>query len=139
MIEFNIAGQQYRAGKLNAFQQFHVSRRVSPLLPLLVPVFVKLSKGGKLSDDISALAEVLAPFADGLAQMPDESAEYVLSTCLSAVQRKSGDVWAPVWSQSAKTCMFDDIDMGVMIPIVVRVVQDSLGGFINGLLSSQAE
>lgn len=137
MIEFEIAGQKYRAGKLDAFKQFHVSRKISPLLPALVPVFLRVTKNGGVSKDLSGVAELLTPFADGLAGMTDETAEYIISTCLSVIQRKNGDVWAPVWSLSGKCCMFDDVDMGVMIPLIVRVIQDSLGPFIQGMLTSQ--
>lgn len=137
MIEFEIDGKQYRAAKLDAIRQFHVSRKISPLIPLLVPVFVKIAKDGGFGKDLSGSAELLVPFADALAGMSDDAAEYILSTCLSVVQRKQGDAWAPVWSQSGKCCMFDDMDMGAMIPLVVRVIQESLGGFIRGMLTSQ--
>lgn len=137
MTEFELQGNQYRAGKLDAFAQLHVSRRIAPLIPTLVPVFVRVMNGG-LTKDPAGLAEIIKPFADGLAGMEDQAAEFVISTCLSVVKRKaSGNNWAPVWNQSAKACMFDDIDLGVMIPLTVRVIQDSLGPFIRGMLTSQ--
>lgn len=139
MVEFDIQGRQYRADKLNAFQQFHVSRKIAPLVPALIPVFLSVTKmKGGLTANLPAIADALQPFADGLAQLPDEAAEYVISTCLSVVRRCQGDNWAPVWSASAKAMMFDDInDMGSILPIVVRVIQDNLGPFIQGLLTSQ--
>lgn len=137
MTEFEMAGVQYRIGKLDAFKQFHVSRKIAPLIPTLVPVFVKLSQSGKLTDDLSSLSEVLQPFADGIAAMSDNDAEYVLGTCLSVVRRKSGDTWAPIWHSDKSVCMFDDIDMGGMISIAVRVIQESLGPFIAGMLTNR--
>jgi hypothetical protein len=139
MIEFDIAGNQYRAGKLNAFQQLHVSRKIAPLIPALIPVFLSVSKmPGRIKDNIMGLGQVLQPFADGISSLPDDTLEYVISTCLSVVKRHHADVWAPVWSQSAKSMMFDDInDMGTMIPLVVRVIQSNLAPFISGLLTSQ--
>jgi len=137
MIEFELQGNQYRAGKLDAFAQLHVSRRIAPLIPALIPVFVRVAKGG-LTKDLAGLAEIIKPFADGLAAMDDESAEFVITTCLSVVKRQAtGNNWAPVWSKSGKCSMFDDIDLGAMIPLVVRVIQDSLGPFIQGMLTSQ--
>jgi hypothetical protein len=77
---------------------------------------------------------------DAIAGMNDTDAEYVLGTCLSVVQRQTtATSWAPVWSEKAKACMFDDVDMGVMVKLALEVVKDSLGPFIRGLLTSLPE
>jgi len=138
MIEFDVAGKQYRAGKLDVFQQFHVQRKVAPLIPPLIPVFLKVqAMQGGLTKNLAALGEVLQPFAENIASLPDKDVEYVISTCLSVVKRQQGDHWAPIWSASAKALMFDDMDLGGAMQIVVRVIRDSLGPFIQGLLTSQ--
>lgn|SRR5574343_859419 len=136
-MEFTIGNHDFRAEKLDAFKQFHVSRKLAPIIPTLIPVFVKIAKDGASLTDISAYGELLAPFAEGMAAMSNEDSEYVISVCLSATKRKVGDNWAPVWSNSGKVLMFDDMDLGDMIQIVLKVVQDSLGNFIRGLLMSQ--
>ena len=138
--EFEIDGHEYRIGKLSAFQQFHVNRKIAPLIPPLVPVFMKVQKDGGLKE--GAMVELLQPLADSLAALPDEAAEYVIGTCLSAIKRKipDKDHWAPVWNQSGKVLMFADLnDMSKMIPLVVRVIQDSLGPFLAGLLTGQQQ
>ena len=137
MLEIEIQGQTYRAGKLSAFAQFHVSRKIAPILPTLAPIFIKLSEGGHITDDLSGLAEVMTPFAEGIAAMTNEASEYVISTCLSVIQRKNAGGWSPVWNTQNSVLMFDDIDLGVMMKLVVRVVQESLGPFMSGLLMSQ--
>ncbi|WP_283149014.1 phage tail assembly chaperone [Silvimonas soli] len=139
-MEFELNGVNYRAGKLTAFEQFHVSRKIAPIVPTLIPIFLRLSKaaGDKpLTENLAEMGEILQPFADGIASMPDSDAEYVLGTCLSVVQRQQGGNWSVVWNKQHNTSMFDDMDIGVMLPIAVRVIRDSLGGFINGLLTSQ--
>lgn len=137
MMEFTIGDKNFTAGKLDAFKQLHVSRRIAPIIPTLVPIFVKIAKDGAMKD-LAGLAELLVPFADGLAGLSDETSEYVISTCLSVVKRQAqGGNWAPVWSQQAKACMFDDMDLGDLIQISIKVIQDSLGPFIRGLLTSQ--
>lgn len=136
-MDFEIEGKEFRADKLDAFKQFHVSRKLAPIIPTLIPVFVKIAKDGAEVKDLSAYGELLAPFADGLSAMTNEDSEYVLSVCLSVTKRKVGDNWAPVWSNSGKVLMFDDMNLGDMIQIVLKVVQDSLGNFIRGLLMSQ--
>lgn len=136
-MEFTIGDKNFTAGKLDAFKQLHVSRRIAPIIPTLVPIFVKIAKDGAMKD-LAGLAELLVPFADGLAGLSDETSEYVISTCLSVVKRQAqGGNWTPVWSQQAKACMFDDMDLGDLIQISIKVIQDSLGPFIRGLLTSQ--
>jgi hypothetical protein len=138
MIEFEIDGKKYRADKLSAFEQFHVSRRISPLIPKLIPVMLEVAKTQGTLGSLSRIADVMQPFADGLASMSDTDAEYVMSTCLSVVKRNQSDNWAPVWSARAKAMMFDDMnDIGSMLPLVMQVIQDSLGPFIHGLLTRQ--
>lgn len=155
MSEFDLGADTYRIGKLNAFQQFHLSRKVAPVIPTLIPVFLKLKESAKelsaavaagsvddavgkpLSGDLEGLAALMQPFADGIADMPDEAAEFILSTCLGAVQRKQGTSWFPVWNASQNICMFDDLDLGVMLKLSVRVITESLGPFLRGMLTGQ--
>ena len=67
MTEFELAGKTYRIGKMTTFQQFHVSRRIAPIIPTLIPIFVKIAKDGDLMKDLNGMAAVIQPFADGLA------------------------------------------------------------------------
>ncbi|MDI2595024.1 hypothetical protein POF45_26905 [Pseudomonas sp. 681] len=153
MSEFDLGTDTFRIGKLNAFQQFHLSRKVAPMIPMLIPVFLKLKQSSApvagedgatvstetpLSGDLGALAELLQPFADGIAAMPDETAEFILSTCLGVVQRKQGASWFPVWNTSHNVCMFDDLDLGLMMKLSVRVITESLGPFLRGMLTGQS-
>jgi len=153
MSDFELGEDTYRIGRLNAFQQFHLSRKVAPMIPTLIPLFLKLQASAKdakvadssaasalapLSGDMGALAEMLQPFADGIAGMPDETAEFILSTCLGVVQRKQGTAWFPVWNASQNVCMFDDLDLGVMMRLAVRVITESLGPFLRGMLTGQS-
>lgn len=138
--EFEIDGKQYRIGKLSAFEQFHLSRKIAPLIPPLIPVFMELSKGGGTIGDLTSLPALLQPFADSLAGMSDETSEAVLNTCLSIISRKAdvGESWIRIWHKDKKVFMFQDLNsMEQTIPLVMRVIQDSLGPFIQGLLSRQ--
>lgn len=139
MTELELQGITYRVGKLDAFKQLHVSRRIAPIIPPLIPVFMEIAAGGTNPfEDSENLAESLQPFTDALANMKDSEAEYVIGTCLSVVQRKNGQGWANVWNVQGNCSMFDDMDMSVMLPLVIQVVKDNLGSFMNGLLTKQA-
>ncbi|MBJ9593232.1 hypothetical protein I5745_22340 [Burkholderia seminalis] len=166
--EFQLGGHTYQIGRLNARQQFHVSRRIAPLIPPMVPALLKLYSelerardatgaaavtaivgGAPAAEalaaskrDVVALAEsvapVLQPLTDALATLKDDDADYVLDACLSVVERKHMNGWAKVWSAQHRTTMFDDIGLEVMLPLVVRVIVANLGNFIGGLLTGQA-
>ncbi|HEJ2444113.1 phage tail assembly chaperone [Burkholderia multivorans] len=148
--EIELNGTRYAIGKLSAMQQFHVSRRIAPIIPPMIPVLLQfydeMDKTAVTPADekqdvltlVNSIAPVLQPFADALAGLKDEDAEYVFGTCLSVVERWQGAGWAKVWNAVHKTSMFDDIGIDVMLPLVVRVVVANLGSFISGLLTSQA-
>lgn len=138
-MEIELNGNTYRIGKLNAMDQFHVSRRIAPIIPTLIPVFLKLAQGGGLTGNLTALGDALLPFAEGISSMSDEASEFVLATCLSVVHRQTGTTWAPVWSKAAKATMFDDIDLSVLLNLAIRVIKDSLEPFIRGLVTSGAQ
>ncbi|KVN17917.1 MULTISPECIES: phage tail assembly chaperone [unclassified Burkholderia] len=148
--EIELNGARYAIGKLSAMQQFHVSRRIAPIIPPMIPVLLQFYEEMDKTEGVSAdekqgvlalvnsIAPVLQPFADALANLKDEDAEYVFGTCLSVVERWQGPGWAKVWNTAHKTSMFDDIGIDVMLPLVVRAVVANLGPFIAGLLTSQA-
>ncbi|WP_446902995.1 phage tail assembly chaperone [Burkholderia sp. YIM B11467] len=163
--EIELSGKRYQIGRLSAMQQFHVSRRIAPIIPSMIPVLMKfyaeIERGRNVAANaalealasgenapaaqqrdvlglVDSIAPVLQPFADALAGLKDEDAEYVFGTCLSVVERQHMNGWAKVWAAAHKTSMFDDMDIGSMLPLVVRVVVENLGPFINGLLISRA-
>lgn len=134
-MEFTIGDKNFRAGKLDAFKQLHVSRRLAPIIPTLIPVYLAIKNGGM--EDIGLLAALSKPFADAIAGMSDEDSEYVIKTCLSVVRRQVSGNWTTVWNQSANACMFDDMDIGEIGKIAFFVIKDSLGPFIRDLLTGQ--
>lgn len=112
-----VGGQKYRIGRIDARKQFHVARRLAPLLAGIVP-------------DKSAVgfAAFLGPLSHTLSGMSDEDVDYVLDICLGVCQRiQANGHPAPVMVRGG--LMFEDIDMGQMIQLAVKVIQESLSGF----------
>ena len=109
-LEIDLNGHRYSIGKLSAKQQFHMSRRIAPIVPTLIPVFVR--GGGRQADQRGSGRHGRCAPTPGrwLAAMKDEDAEYVLDTCMQAVQRKQEHGWANIWSASQRVPMFQDID-----------------------------
>jgi hypothetical protein len=133
VAEFDVNGVKYRSGKMNAFQQFHVTRKLGPILAKLGPSLVDKTKPD------SSMLEMLEPVLDALAEMPETDCDYVLHRCLAVVQRaadRDANIWTPVWNEPAKKLMFNDIDMAAMIQISIQVLGDNLGNFINAPAST---
>lgn len=131
-MEFTIGEQHYRTAKLDTFRQFHVSRK---LLPVLSGLFGKAGMAGAEGQvDVTSIIEGVSTT---LAGMPDADCEYVLQACLAVTARQQGNAWARVWDSNSRTLMFDDIDMSVMLQITVKVVQESLGNFFHELQEKQ--
>ncbi|GAC1042256.1 phage tail assembly chaperone [Rhizobium sp. No.120] len=126
MAEFPIKGFKYRSGTMDAMTQFHVVRRLGPVLGSLRGML-----DNKLEDG-------LALIADAISKMSDADTEYVINACMAVVQREQagGTGWAPIWSTQAKRPMFDDIDMAVMIQIVIAVIGAAIVPFSAALPSS---
>lgn len=144
MVEITLNEQQYRVGKLDAMKQFHVTRRIGPLLPKLVPALMGKDKllaviGSDALTEQAAIdaAEAVAPFVNALADMTDEASEYVITACMGVVTRQQANGWRPVWGGG--TSLFDDMDMGVIGPLVVRVISESLGPFLRGLFTGPTQ
>jgi hypothetical protein len=151
--EIEIKGNRYSIGRLSAKQQLHVSRRIAPVIPPMIPAFLKLgenlrSQAGQdgtsgvdralnlFGGDADGFSSALQPFADALAAMTDADADYVIDNCLTVVQRQQASGWARVVTMEGKQYMFADMDMEVILPLVVQVIVANLGPFIQGLLTS---
>lgn len=136
--ELTVAGHKYQIGALNAMQQFHVSRRIAPLLATMGISFASVLKGRSLS--VEEILPSLAPVSQVLSSMSDEQTDYIFATCLSVVKRAelsgSKEMWAPV--ASGALMQYQDIDMLAMIRLVIAVLQVNLEDFFKELLA-QAE
>lgn len=123
-MEFEVNGVRYRSGKLNAKQQFHVARRLFPLL------------SGVGSDPNVSFDKVIGGISMGIATIPDADCDYVIDTCMSVVQRKQGESWANVYNVAARRYMFEDIDLAAMLKITAEVIREFIGPFLSSLPSA---
>lgn len=133
MVEFEIGGNNYRAAKLNAFQQLHVSRKLGGVLPKIVPALLAVTEEN--GTDVASLLTAFEPAAEALAAMPEADVDFVFHTCLSVVSRQQGPAWSAIWNQQGKILQFSDIELPQMTEIVFKVLQDSLGPIMAGLIA----
>lgn len=133
--ELTVGKHVYRIGALNAMQQFHVSRRIAPLLATAGINLAMLARGSKLS--VEEILPTLGPVSMMLAGMSDEQTDYIFATCLGVVQRKemagSKELWAPV--ANGALMQYQDIDMLGMIRLVIAVLQHNLEDFFKELIA----
>jgi hypothetical protein len=119
MSDIEVNGNVYRIGRMDARKQFHVSRRLAPLLAGL---------GGAISGKKADAAATFQPIAEALAQMSDEDTDYILDNCLAVVSRQQGNQFAPVMARGG-SMMFEDIDLPTMMQLTIAVIRENLGGF----------
>lgn len=137
-----IGGHDYTIGRLNALDQLHVSRKIAPIVPNIMPILTEVAKGDleKVIESIESdenaelgglepLAKALEPFMEAIAKMPEDDVNYVIHKCLSVVKRNGSVVCR------GESIMFDDLDMNHLLPLTVAVIRTNLGNFIQGLLT----
>ena len=147
MNELIIIGEhEYSIGRSNALDQFHVSRKIAPIIPTLMPIITEVAKGDlakviesldvdeakeNQNNDLSGLqplAQALEPFMEAFAKMPEDDVNYIIHKCLAVTKRGSAVVCR------GQSIMFDDLDMGQILPLVIAVIRVSMANFIQGLL-----
>ncbi len=135
--EFEIGGRKFKLCKISAFKQFHIVRRIGPLLSDLLPALKDASniknldalpEGGKLEH----FAKIAGPIMTGLSKLSDADADLVLFGLLASVevQQAQGN-WAMVASGSL--LMIQDIELPVMLQLAGRAFAYNLSGFFAGL------
>jgi len=134
MSEVEINGISYQIGKLDAFKQFHLARRITPMFATLAVAsqnFEGLGEGEKPS--LWQIVEKLAgPISEELAKKSDEEMDHILWPCLAAVRRKvAGDHWMPLKAAGANRLMYEDIDGLVLVRLAVEVIKENLAGFFS--------
>ncbi len=80
---FTHNGRKFKLGKLDAFRQFHIVRRIGPLLAELLPAMAEITKANKLeglseSEKLDEFAKIAQPIMQGLSKLSDADADYVL-------------------------------------------------------------
>ena len=132
--EIPLFGQTYRAGKLDAMKQFHLARRIAPIVTALGLSISELAASGKSLKQDTDLLAVAGPIAAVVAKMSDEETEYVIRTALAVVQRREeGAAGAVSWRnvQTGNQLQYQDITLSIMIRLVVEVLKENLGGFFG--------
>jgi hypothetical protein len=126
--DFELAGKKYKLHKLDAFKQFHVVRRLSPILGDLIAVAPRLAKvsPNQMGDEQLAL---LSPILKGISALSDADSNFVLNTLLSSIemQQTAQGGWARVSTDSG--LMFQDLELPILLQLAGRAFQYNMAGF----------
>jgi hypothetical protein len=128
-----IKGVDYAIGTLDAMKQFHVARRLAPLLAGMVGTFGPAPEEKPADAPETQIPKEpmdLAPLAAALAEMDDKTSEYIILTCLAVVKKKDGGAWCAMVSRGR--LMYDNLDLATMIELTVEVVKENLTNFFPG-------
>src|ERR1700729_1492795 len=122
-IEAEIKGKKFKIGKTEVMKQFHVARRISPILSDALPAMKKMqelqaSGGFEAMDEnrkFEAISGVITPFVHGMSKLNDADAELVLYSLLGCVEvfQPEFKTWARVANE--KTLMMQDIDLPTLL------------------------
>lgn len=136
--DFQIGSRKFKLNKIDAFKQFHIVRRISPILADLLPSlgeFKKISEKGESiseSDKLDSFAKLAAPLMNGLSKLSDVDADRVLFGLLSSVEvlQTTGN-WAKVSSDSM--LMIQDMELPILLQIAGRAFMFNLADFFAAL------
>jgi hypothetical protein len=139
-MDLKVGAHDYRTGRLDAFQQFHVSRRIAPLYAVMGNVITRLARMPDAQDEVATLdrfMDVVPAAAEMLAKMSDEDCNYVLYTCLSVCSRKEAAgvghaAYQPLLA-AERTLQYSDLTMDDMLRLAIAVCQENMSGFLKGL------
>lgn len=138
-MDFTIHKTVYRSGKLDAFTQLHIVRRLTPCIGKLAGlvgsgVKVMFDAEGNITGVDGDMDAVIMPLAAAITTLADEDVEYILNACLAVTERKQpGGAWARL--RVGDTTMFDGMTLPVLIQIAYYVIMENLEDFFGELPS----
>lgn len=130
---FELNGRKFKIGKLDAFRQFHIVRRIGPLLADVIPAMAEITaaKVDDLSEaeKLEVFGKIAQPIMKGLSKLSDTDADYVLYRLLSCVEveQKEFNSWARIATDSG--LMIQDLDLPVLLQAAGRAFMFNLSGF----------
>lgn len=130
--DFQAGGKEFKLSKIDAFKQFHIVRRLGPILGDIIPVAQKLkgmkTEGQSEDEKFEMIAEIAKPVMQGLSKLSDEDANRVLLGLLSSVEVKqqTGN-----WARIARdeNLMIQDLELPIMLQVAGRAFAYNLAGF----------
>lgn len=130
---FKISGLEFKLNKVDAFKQFHIVRRIGPLLTDLLTAMQSI--GGVKVDNLTEVqklehfAKLAEPLMLGLSKLSDNDSEYVLFRLLASVEvfQPEFKSWARIATDSA--VIMGTLELPMLLQIAGRALVYNLSGF----------
>ena len=137
-----INGQDFNCGKLPTRTQWHVVRRLMPVLQGMMPLFAVLenmrNEGG--NPDLSGINvfDAMSALTNTIGMLTDADADYILDAALACVRWRQGDRWMPIRAPGGAFMIGTADEFDVQLRLLWEVLRESLTGFsLANVLPSQ--
>lgn len=132
--DFEVGGRKFKLRKMDTFKQFHVVRRLGPILGDIIPMAKELKGMKETSSEeekFDVIAKLAKPIMDGLSSLSDDDANKVLLALLSCAEMQQ--LPAGNWAQIAKgeVLLIQDLDLPAVMQIAGRAFAFNLASFFT--------
>ena len=130
--DFQIDGRNFKISKINAMKQYHIVRRIGPILSDLLSSIKSIPKqDAQMTEEqrFDEVAKIAGPIMSGLSKLSDKDAELVLLGLLSAVEINRDGVWGRVVMNDQ--LMYQDLELPVMLNAAGRSLMFNMAGFFD--------
>jgi len=137
--DFVIGNIEFKLSKMDAFKQFHVVRRMGPILSDLLPSLKDMAASSKKElneeEKLDQIAKFVSPIMNGLSKLSDDDADKVLLGLLSCVEMKQSQTgnWARV--VNGNNLMFSNLELPILLQAAGKAFMFNLSGFFAALPS----
>lgn len=135
--DFEIGSYKFKLNKIDAIKQFHIVRRIGPILTELLPAMkdahkMKNFQAQSEAEKFDQIAKFAGPFVNGLAKLSDADSELVLYGLLGSVEvQQAPGNWAKI--SSGSMVMIQDLELPLLLQIAGRAFMFNLSGFFSVL------
>jgi hypothetical protein len=133
--DFSLGDKKFQLSKIDAFKQFHIVRRLGPILGDIIPVAQKLKNLGTegISEEqkLEQSSQLLSPIMTGLSKLSDADANLVLLGLLSSVSIHQPEFnnWAKV--ATGETLSFSNLGLPTLFQLAGRAFFFNLSDFFS--------
>ncbi len=134
--DFKIGDKEFKLSKIDPFKQFHIVRRIAPILSDVIPILsqIKQVKDDQMSelDKLAEFGRLASPLMVGISKLSDEDSDKVLKGLLGAVEIKQEQGnWARIVQDSQ--IMFSNLDLPILLAAAGHSFMFNMSGFFDVL------